>query len=169
MDDYYALTSVLSYSIPFVTLSREPEEEEQNDQFMMTPTERGVAAPHIPGLVTSQRPGETDKSPGLGMPPMKHRVSFERPPQERSLDIICHECYDLNHYAPDCDLLFRHQKKVIQIYEQLTQAEKMSIPTMSYHCVHTILGAEVGGDKPYHSSSHSPTPYPMRSKYCDLI
>lgn len=135
----------------------------------MTPIERRVAAPRISGIVTSQRSGWVDRSPRQGIPQMNQRASVDRPPQERRLEIICHKRFEQNHYAPDCVLSLRYQRRVILNYEQFTPTEKMSVPTSSYHRVCAILGAKDDEDKPYQLASHSTTPYPGGSKYRDPI
>lgn len=126
-----------------------------------------VTVPLIPALVTNQRPGWLDRSPRQGMSPMKQRVFFDRPPKEGSLGIICHKCIDRNHYSPDCPFPLRSQRRVIQNYEQLTVAEKISVPTTSYHRVSKILGAEDDENKPCHSPNASPAPYLRESEYRD--
>lgn len=57
LNDYYVLTSVPPSSMPSMTMSKESKEEEQDNQFLMTPLKRRVAKPRIPGIVTSKRPG----------------------------------------------------------------------------------------------------------------
>lgn len=76
------------------------------------------------------------------MSSMKHSVSFERPPQVKSLEINFHELYERNHYVCNCVLPLRHQRRVIHNYEQLAPAEKISVPTTSHHRVRAIRGVE---------------------------
>lgn len=114
MDDDDAPTSILSSSIPSLTLPRESDEGGQENQFLMTPTEQNIAAPHISSLVTSKQPGWIDRSPGKRMKPMEQKVSFNRFQQERGSGIICHKSYERNRYASNCVLPLRHQGKGIQ-------------------------------------------------------
>lgn len=83
--------------------------------------------------------------------------------------VICHKCYKENHCASDRVLTLRHQRRNIQIYEQLKRADRMSVRTISYHRVRTVRGAEDKGDEPYHSASYSSGPYPRGSNYCNLV
>lgn len=126
-------------------------------------------APCIPGLNTNQRPGWVDRSSTQGMAPIKQRVSFDMLPQETDLVIICQECYERSHFTPDYVLPLQHQQKYVQNYEQLTPAEKSSVPKTSYHCVSAILRTDGDEDKQYHSASLSPQSYPWERKYRDQI
>lgn len=152
-----------------MNLSRESEEEEPDNRFLMTPTEPRVAVPHIPRLVTSQRSRRADKSAKPEFSTMYQRLSFNRPPQIRCSRIMFHECYNGSHYAPDCDVSLRHKGRMIQNYEQRAPAEIMSVSTTWYHRVRAILRAEYDEDKQYHSTIQILTLYSRGTKSRDPI
>lgn len=147
MQNYHASIWELSLFISSMTLCRESEEEEHKNQNLMTLTIRNIATLRIPDLFISQQSAKIESSPRQGGLPMNQKVSFDKPPQEWGSDIICHGCYELNHYAPDCFLPLRHQTRVVQNNEHLTRVERMSVPTKSNHRVRTIFNADQDENK----------------------
>jgi len=59
----------------------------------------------------------------------------------QDLVIICHECYQHGHTAPNCNLSLRDRKRVLINYENLTPAEKSILPTASYERVKALMSS----------------------------
>lgn len=77
--------------------------------------------------------------------------------------VICLEWYEHNHYAPDCVLVLCDQRCVIQNYERLKPAKKLTVSISSYNHVLTILKVDEDKEQNQDAGS-SPTSYPCGSR-----
>lgn len=56
------------------------------------------------------------------------------------MNLICQECYELNHIFPDWVLSLRVLGKAITNYGRLSLPEKVAVTSAPYSCVRRALG-----------------------------
>jgi len=94
-----------------------------SDSLMALERQRMAYGPRVPGEDPHRRVGWVDRQ-------VAPRVNRMHNP--RDLLIICHECYEHGHIAPNCNLSVKNLYKVIINYEKLTPQEQSMVPSTSY-------------------------------------
>ena len=73
----------------------------------------------------------------------KNRSDLAQPP------LICHQCYEIGHISPKCQLTSSDVAKIITNYEKLSPDHRTLVPATSYRV--TQLATQLGQDSNYHN------------------